>query len=101
MNCWAGQVLPTLPSAENQLLKVLLLLPGVKGAYGIKGKLIEQSLELETKLARAPQPHHWLYLSGAHLGSAAPGAALVLSEVAPTQRPVTCAARSPLAGASR
>lgn len=60
--------------AEKQPQKVLLVVPRVKGACGIKGKLIGQSLVVETKPARAPQPHWWLYLAGTDLGRAAPRA---------------------------
>lgn len=60
--------------AEKQPQKLLLAVPRVKGACGIKGKLIGKSLVVETKPAQAPQPHGWLYLSGTDLGSAAPRA---------------------------
>lgn len=95
--------------AEKRPQKVIRILPRVKGAYGIKGKLIGQSSALETKPARAPQPHRRLYLAGAHLGSDAPGAAPALSEVPPARhvcppppgRPCATCARSPPTLASR
>lgn len=60
--------------ATKQRQNLLLLVPRVKGACGIKGKLIGHGLEDETKPARALQPHWCLYLSGTDLGSAGPGA---------------------------
>lgn len=58
--------------AAKQQQEVLLDVPRVKGACGIKGKLIGQSLMVETKPAGALQPHWCLYLAGTDLGSAAP-----------------------------
>lgn len=70
--------------AEQRPQEVILILPRVRGAYGIKGKLIGQRSARETKPARAPQPRRQLYLAGAHLGSDAPREAPALSEVPPS-----------------